>query len=358
MKRKAPRVIVYKGENKLDTESDTIGNRGYAVGFQALVKFVMGKLPQNEIIQDALRTETKLLPEVVIRELLANALVHQDFEKTGMSPMVEVYSDRVEISNPGEPLVPLERLIDGYESRNERLADVMRRTGICEEKGSGIDRTIDAAETFQLPAPDFRVEQERMLVILYGPRPFKQMDREDRLRACYQHCALQWMQRKAMTNQSLRNRFKVSASSVSAIIASALEADRIKLDQCAQGKEVRLLGCPTHPIRNSFQSSWASLTKWSTAAGSALAYNGELALYETDCLALVKNTQPKTWEKYCGSILPIGNSTSLRSWRRSLARASRMPAIRAALAHWVCFAGRGANKCPGQVVAHWHRTFS
>jgi predicted HTH transcriptional regulator len=236
VKRKAPRVIVYRGENKLDTESDTIGNKGYAVGFQALVGFVMAKLPQNEVIENALRTESKLLPEVVIRELLANALVHQDFEKSGMSPMVEIYEGRIEISNPGEPLVPIERLIDGYESRNERLADLMRRFGICEEKGSGIDRTIDAAETFQLPAPDFRVEQERMLVILHGPRPFKKMDREDRMRACYQHCALQWMQRKAMTNQSLRNRFKLSPSStntVSVIIASAIEANRIKPDPSA-----------------------------------------------------------------------------------------------------------------------------
>jgi predicted HTH transcriptional regulator len=94
----------------------------------------MGKLPQNEIIKDAIRKEVKLVPEVVIRELLANALIHQDFEMTGASPIVEVFSNRIEISNPGEPIVPVERFIDGYQSRNERLADIMRRFGICEEK--------------------------------------------------------------------------------------------------------------------------------------------------------------------------------------------------------------------------------
>jgi len=52
----------------------------------------------------------------------------------GTSPVVEVFSNRVEISNPGEPIVPVERFIDGYQSRNERLADLMRRFGICEEK--------------------------------------------------------------------------------------------------------------------------------------------------------------------------------------------------------------------------------
>ncbi|WP_407545684.1 RNA-binding domain-containing protein [Acinetobacter baumannii] len=140
IQRKATRVIVYKGESKLETLSDLTGEKGYAVGFIGLVQYVMGKLPQNEIIKNAIRKEVKLVPEVVIRELLANALIHQDFEMTGASPVVEVFSNRIEISNPGEPIVPVERFIDGYQSRNERLADIMRRFGICEEKSSGIDR--------------------------------------------------------------------------------------------------------------------------------------------------------------------------------------------------------------------------
>lgn len=132
--RKAPRVVVYTGTSKLDTRIDQTFTRGYAVGFQDLVRFVMAQLPQNEVIEDALRREVKLVPNVVIRELVANALIHQDFLVSGASVMIEIYNNRVEISNPGEPLVPLERFIDGYQSRNERLADLMRRTGICEEE--------------------------------------------------------------------------------------------------------------------------------------------------------------------------------------------------------------------------------
>lgn len=134
--RKAARVIVYAGESKMQTVSDQTGEKGYAVGFTGLVQYVMGKLPQNEVIEDAIRKEIKLVPEVVIRELLANALIHQDFEMGGASPTVEVFSNRVEISNPGEPIVPVERFIDGYQSRNERLADLMRRFGVCEEKAA------------------------------------------------------------------------------------------------------------------------------------------------------------------------------------------------------------------------------
>ncbi len=236
VKRKAARVVVYAGDSKLNTESDLTGEKGYAVGFKGLVQYVMGKLPQNEVIEDAIRKAVKLVPEVVIRELLANALIHQDFELTGTSPIVEVYADRVEISNPGEPIVPVERFIDGYQSRNERLADLMRRFGICEEKSSGVDRVIETVEILQLPAPDFLVEFQRMVVVIYGPRDFKAMDRSDRVRACQQHCVLQYVLRKKMTNQTLRERFGLSERSgntISQIISAAVEQGLVKNDPSA-----------------------------------------------------------------------------------------------------------------------------
>jgi len=236
--RKAPRVVVYTGTSKLETKLDQVGTKGYAVGFQGLIRFIMGQLPQNEVIEDALRKEVKLVPEVVIRELVANALIHQDLAMTGVSVMVEIYVNRVEISNPGEPVVPVDRFIDGYQSRNERVADLMRRMGICEEKSSGIDKVVGAAEVYQLPAPDFRAGLRRTIVTIFGPKPFDEMDREDRTRACYQHCALKWVMSERMTNQTLRERFHLSESkvaSVSQVIAAAIEAGMIKADEKVGG---------------------------------------------------------------------------------------------------------------------------
>lgn len=232
--RKAARVVVYSGASKLETRLDQIGAKGYAVGFQGLVRFVMTQLPQNEVIEDALRKEVKLVPEIVIRELVANALIHQDVTIGGASVMVEIYSNRVEISNPGEPIVPVERFIDGYQSRNERLADLMRRMGICEEKSSGIDRVVQAAEVYQLPAPDFRAGHRRTVVTIFGLKSFEEMDRNDRVRACYQHCALKWVMSERMTNQSLRDRFRLAedkAAIASQIIAATIEAEMIKPDE-------------------------------------------------------------------------------------------------------------------------------
>jgi predicted HTH transcriptional regulator len=231
--RKAVRIVVYSGNSKAKTKLDQTWESGYAVGFRPLVAFVMSQLPQNEVVEEAIRRRVKLVPEIVIRELVANALVHQDFTLTGASVMIEVYSNRVEISNPGEPIVPVERFIDGYQSRNERLADLMRRMHICEEKSSGIDQVVEAAETFQLPAPDFVVGYLRTSVVILGHRPFRDMDREDRIRACYQHCVLRWVMREPMTNQSLRTRFRLpdsKSATASQIIAATLEAGRIKAD--------------------------------------------------------------------------------------------------------------------------------
>ena len=231
--RRAPRVIVYNGTSKLNTKLERDGEKGLAVGFQGLVTFVLEQLPQNEVIEDALRRSVKLVPEIVIRELVANALIHQDFDVTGASPMVEIYDDRVEISNPGEPIVPVERFIDGYQSRNERLADLMRRMRICEEKSSGVDKVVSAAEVYQLPAPDFRVGHKRTSVLVFGPRDFEAMNRDDRVRACYQHCCLRYVMNDRMTNPSLRERFHLSerqSATASQIIAATVDAGLVKLD--------------------------------------------------------------------------------------------------------------------------------
>jgi ATP-dependent DNA helicase RecG len=234
LKRKVPRVIVYTGKNKLQTKLDMPGTKGYAVGFQGLVDYVMSLAPHNEIIRSALRVESSLVPAVVIRELIANALIHQDFSVSGTSMIVEIYSNRIDISNPGKPIVPEARFIDTFRSRNERLAHLMRRLHICEEKGSGIKKVVHFAEFCQLPAPSFVADDFKTQVTIYGPMKVASMDRADRVRACYQHCALKYVMAERMTNQSLRSRFGLPESKsaiASQAIAATVEEKFIRLDE-------------------------------------------------------------------------------------------------------------------------------
>ena len=232
--RKAPRVVIYEGINKLETRVEKTDNRGYAVGFDGLVDFVHSAAPQNRFIEEVVREEVKMFPEQALRELIANALVHQDFLATGTSVMIEMYSDRIEISNPGIPPIKVERFIDENRSRNEQLAKLMRIFGICEEKGSGIDKVVSTAEMFQLPAPDFRVGDTRTTAVLFAHQDFADMSKSDRIRACYQHCCLLYVSNQRMSNQTLRERFRLSesqAATVSQIIAYTKEAGLIKADQ-------------------------------------------------------------------------------------------------------------------------------
>ncbi|HEY9705860.1 MAG TPA: RNA-binding domain-containing protein [Allocoleopsis sp.] len=224
--RKAVRVIIYSGKNRLHTQREELFDHGYAVGFPEIIKFINNLLPQNEQIGQALRQNIKIYPEIAIRELVANAIIHQDFNMTGVSSTIEIFTDRMEIRNPGEPLVDTMRFIDvPPQSRNEDLAAFMRRINICEERGSGIDKVIDSIEFCQLPAPEFNVNNQHTEAILFTYRELKDMDKSDRIRACYQHACLRFVCREKMTNESLRKRFTIDDKNYS--MASRIIADTI-----------------------------------------------------------------------------------------------------------------------------------
>ena len=135
------RVVQYRGNGRAETLREQEGAKGYASGFKGLIDYIHGVLPTNEVIERDLRKTVPMFPQLAVRELVANALIHQDFFATGAGPMVEIFDDRIEITNPGEPLVDTDRFVDTPpRSRNETLASLMRRYRICEERGSGIDK--------------------------------------------------------------------------------------------------------------------------------------------------------------------------------------------------------------------------
>ena len=147
--------------------------------------------------------------------------------------MVEIFADRIEISNPGTPLVTPERFIDAYLSRNDKLADLMRRLGFCEEKGSGLDKVIFYNEIYQLPPIQVIVSENRTRVTIYSYKTLNHLDKKEKIRACYQHACLKYVSNEKMTNQSLRERFKIddhNYSIASRIIRDALEDNVIKED--------------------------------------------------------------------------------------------------------------------------------
>lgn len=112
-------------------------------------------------------------------------------------------------------------------SRNESLASLMRRVGICEERGSGRDKVVSQTEHYQLPAPLAEVVDEHTRVVLFGHRALTRMDKDDRIRAVYLHACLRYVNREHMTNTSVRERFGIEAqnsAAASRLIREAVEA--------------------------------------------------------------------------------------------------------------------------------------
>ncbi len=234
--KKSLRIIQYNGKNRVETvrefPSTSQEAKGYALGFEAAVGFIDSILPTNEQIGKAFREEVRMYPAIAIRELVANAIIHQDFSITGASPKVEIFTDRIEITNPGKPLIDTLRFIDSPpRSRNEDIAAFMRRINLCEERGSGIDKVISSVELFQLPPPDFRVVEDNTIAILYSDKKLNNMTQKERIRACYQHACLQFVSNEEMTNSSVRKRFGIESqnyATASRIIAETIKANFVK----------------------------------------------------------------------------------------------------------------------------------
>jgi predicted HTH transcriptional regulator len=115
--RKAARVISYEGTGKTSTLRDHIITRGYAASFEHIIELVELQTPVREVIERALRREERAYPSVAVRELIANALIHQDLHTYGASVVIELYADRLEISNPGQPHIQFDRSGMSMESR-------------------------------------------------------------------------------------------------------------------------------------------------------------------------------------------------------------------------------------------------
>ena len=227
-------VIVrkYQGDNNRFLERDLFFRRGYACEMEDMVDQIMKLMPRRENFSTTARKDTYPYPEVAVRELLANACIHQDLDFEGANVCVELYDGRLSITNPGAPLVEVNRMIDTLPvSRNNKLAEAMFQLHLCEKRGSGMDRTVASLEEKHLPPYKVVASQEFTRVFIYPEKSFAQMTKTERIDACYQHACLLSEDGKAMTNQSLRERLGVSKNNsamISRLIRDAVEAGLIK----------------------------------------------------------------------------------------------------------------------------------
>ena len=191
-------------------------------------------ITQEEVIVDATRKSVVSFPEIAIRELLANAMIHQDLQQRVTNPMVDVFKNRIEFSNAGAPLVAIERIVDSVPvSRNENIAGFMHKCGICEERGSGYDKIVEATGKNELLAPRIENQNNQFTkAILFAKVPFELTTKEDRIRTCYMQACLVYVNFEGISNSDIRKIFGLGEkekAKASRLLTSAVEAGYIKV---------------------------------------------------------------------------------------------------------------------------------
>ncbi len=212
------RIIRYRGNNKIGVERSFDFDEGYALCSGKVFDILKLLMPSEEYMDGTQRKEHHIFSDDIIRELLANIMIHQDFGIDGYCPRVEIYSNRIEFTNSGEPVIKVNRFLDLNRSRNEKLARLARLIGICEERGMGIDKVEYACEKMFLPSPMISTGDGITRVVVYGQKSLRQFSKTDRVNLVYMHCCFQFVNQLHLTNESLRNRFPEGV--LSPIVAS------------------------------------------------------------------------------------------------------------------------------------------
>ena len=233
LRRKAIRVIQYKGSGRTKAIREKVFNRGYAVEFDEITAYIMTLIPQEEEIGGGFRMEHIMFPEKAIREIVGNVMIHQDLTVHGSGPILEVFDTRVEASNPGSLMVDVNRIIDtAPHSRNEAMAAFLRIVRICEERGSGFDRMEEGMCDLKIPAPKVETGEDFSRTKLYWHASLNEWTKEEKIRTCYIYTCYCYVNEIEVSNAVLRERFGVEEKNkaiISRIIKDTVDAGMIKL---------------------------------------------------------------------------------------------------------------------------------
>jgi ATP-dependent DNA helicase RecG len=106
------------------------------------------------------RKEIWEIPEAVLKEALVNALAHRDYYDKGARITVELFDDRLVVTNPGGLVssIPPEKFGTISRSRNPLVFGLMERIRMVEYIGSGVMRMRKAMKDAALPQPDFSLK--------------------------------------------------------------------------------------------------------------------------------------------------------------------------------------------------------
>lgn len=173
-------------------------------------KFILRNISLKSTIEGTKRIDRYEYPEEAIRELVANAVIHRDYMITETYTQINIFSNRLEISNPGNlpPGVTIENIKDSQFSRNEIIAAILKDMDYLEEYGRGIDIVFSKMHEWGLLEPIFKNMSNSFRVVLLG-EVFKELNERQ---------VIIWnilQDKKQITAKECRDRFpKVSRATI------------------------------------------------------------------------------------------------------------------------------------------------
>jgi len=164
--------VLYKGADKVYIIDAKHLNGGIMENIDDAIVFLKRNLRLSYEIETLRRKNILELPEDALREAVTNAVCHRDNFEKGARVMVEIFDDRVEITNPGSAPKGITKENFGTTSiaRNPVIASLLHRADYIERMGTGINRMTSAMETAGLEKPDFQTEGHFFKVIFKRPQ--------------------------------------------------------------------------------------------------------------------------------------------------------------------------------------------
>lgn len=162
------RCVAFKGITKTQIIDDKVYGGPLMQQYQQAMHWLNSKLDVRYVIEGSgPRQELWEIPEIVFKEALINALAHRDYYDKGARITIELFGDRVEVSNPGGLVGAIDPTEFGFKShsRNPLIFGLFERIQMVEQIGSGISRIREAMEKASLPNPVFKTEGMFTLVL-------------------------------------------------------------------------------------------------------------------------------------------------------------------------------------------------
>lgn len=138
--------------------------------FDKAFSYIKTRLPiRGTIDATGKRRDYLIIPEVAIREALANCIAHRDYSTHTARIQIDIYADRIEIINPGISLVPIDQLEKAPSAtRNPLLMTYLKELGITEQKARGIRTIKISLKKAGLQEPSFENVNDSFRVTLYS----------------------------------------------------------------------------------------------------------------------------------------------------------------------------------------------